>query len=67
MSEHTQNLILEVTALRCKLDKLQRSVTQKLESSHRKAIMEYTALVEELFFASLSIKNRFEEYRWVGG
>lgn len=65
MGDHTQNLILEITALRSKLDQIQQNLVQRLEGSHRRAIMEYTALVDELFSASLSIKNRFEEYRCV--
>ncbi len=63
MGEHTQNLILEITALRVKIDHMHDSLTQRLESSYRRAIREYTSLVDELFSASYSIKNKFEEYR----
>lgn len=64
MGEHTQNLILEITALRGKIDHMHVSLAQRLESSYRKAIREYTSLVDELFSASFSIKNKFEEYRF---
>lgn len=65
MGDHTQALILEISALRCKLDQLKESVTQRLMSCRHRAITEYKALVDQLFSASLSIKNRFEEYRQV--
>ena len=64
MGEHTQNLILEITALRGKIDHMHETLTQRLESSYRRAIREYTSLVDELFSASFSIKNKFEEYRF---
>lgn len=63
MGEHTQSLILEVSALRCKLAQTHEAVAKQVEVSHRKAIAEYRALVDELFSASLSIKNKFEDYR----
>ena len=63
MGEHTQNLVLEIAGLRCRLELLRDSVAQRLEGCHHKAIKEYRELVDELFSASLSIKNRFEEYR----
>jgi hypothetical protein len=65
MGEHTQALILEICALRCKLEQLKESVNQRLVKCRKKAITEYRSLVDELFSASLSIKNRFEEYRLV--
>lgn len=63
LGEHTHQLILEITALRGRLDQLQQFLMHRLEASHRRAIMEYAALVDELFSASLSIKNKFEDYR----
>ena len=63
MGEHTQSLIMEVSALRCKLAQTQEEVTRQVEISHKKAISEYRSLVDELFSASLSIKNKFEDYR----
>ena len=63
MGEHTQSLILEICGLRCKLEQLKESINQRLMKCRNKAILEYKALVDELFSASLSIKNRFEEYR----
>lgn len=65
MGEHTQALILEVCALRCKIDQLKESMNEQLTKCRNQAIVEYKALVDQLFSASLSIKNRFEEYRCV--
>ena len=63
IGEHTHALIMEISGQRCKMEQLEASVEQRLAGSHMHAITEYRALVDQLFSASLSIKNRFQEYR----
>lgn len=65
VGEHTQNLIMEITALRTKLAQFHQSYTRNLEEARKKAIMEYAQLVNELFSATLTVKNKFEGYRLV--
>ena len=63
MSEHTQSLILEITALRARVLELEDDLRSKEEVIRRRVLDEYTSLVDCMFSATMDVKGRFTDYR----
>ncbi len=63
MGHHTQGLVMEVTALRTKLARLQQCYGDKLQGLRKEVLAEYSVLVDQLFSATVAIKQKFEDYR----
>eukprot|EP00731_Ephydatia_muelleri_P000295 Em0001g295a len=63
MSEHTQSLILEITALRARVLELEDDLESKEEVIMRRVLDEYTSLVDCMFSATMDVKGRFTDYR----
>ena len=63
MGQHTQGLVMEVTALRTKLARLRQSYGERLEGLRKEVLSEYSVLVDQLFSATVAVKQKFEDYR----
>jgi len=63
MNHHTQGLVMEVIDLRPKLARLQKSHWKHLKGLMKEVLSEYRVLVDQLFSATVAIKQKFEDCR----
>lgn len=63
LADRSQDLILEITALRAKISRMRDEQAAQETVIKERVKRDYDDLVHSLFTTSFALKNRFEEYR----